>query len=431
MNPPFLRRARAWSAALAFSAVAIPFCAAPPAGATAPDLPLETPVARAGAQAQTSVSRGKLRLGLARQLRRSGGASGAWVGDPVTGATLFARRASRRFQIASNMKLFTTATALSELGPNRRFETRLVVLGKLAGGVVKGDLALVGGGDPSLTSRGLGKLGAAARAAGLTKVTGRLLYDESVFDRKRKVRRQGIGGGPFSDLGRLSGLAFEGGRSSNPARSAALAMIAILRKRGVKVSKRTAAAKAPQAPAPEAVLAEVTSSRLSALARSTNTFSINYYAETILKAIAAFKRGVGTTRGGVAEVRAFAATAGAALRTQNGSGLSRADRASPRSVGALLTAMIEAPETVREAFLASLAVAGRTGTLAGRMRGTTAQGSCIGKTGTLTGVSALSGYCEVAGGRFVAFSILMQGVSIGRAHLAQDRMTALIARYTP
>ena len=86
---------------------------------------------------------------------------------------------------------------------------------------------------------------------------------------------------------------------------------------------------------------------------------------------------------------------------------------------------------MRDAFLNSLAVAGGTGTLARRMRGTAAQGNCIGKTGTLSGVSALSGYCEVGPDRFVVFSILMKKVDIGRAHVAQDRMAALIARYNP
>ncbi|MDP9189143.1 MAG: D-alanyl-D-alanine carboxypeptidase, partial [Actinomycetota bacterium] len=138
-----------------------------------------------------------------------------------------------------------------------------------------------------------------------------------------------------------------------------------------------------------------------------------------------------TTRGGVALVKAYAREAGATLRTQNGSGLSRADRASPSSVGALLSSMLSEEEPVRDAFLDSLAVAGGSGTLARRMRGTAAQGRCIGKTGTLRGVSALSGYCEVTPGRFVVFSILMQGVDVGRAHIAQDRMTALVARYSP
>jgi serine-type D-Ala-D-Ala carboxypeptidase/endopeptidase (penicillin-binding protein 4) len=388
-------------------------------------------VVEGGPKAHAAVSAANLKSGLARQLRRSGGKGGAWVGDPVTGRTLFSSGASKPFQIASNMKAFTTAAALAALGPNERFETRLIADGELEGGVLAGDLLLVGGGDPSLTAQGIGRLADRARAAGLDRVKGRLLYDESLFDRKRTVRQQGISGGPFVDLGRLSGLAYEGGRSTDPARSAAATTVSALRRRGVQVGAKTAPGEAADKPAPADVVAEVTSSSLAALSRSTNTFSINYYAEMILKGLAAAERGRGTTRGGVSLVTAFAREADASLRTQNGSGLSRADVASPRSVGALLASMLSQPAPVRDAFLDSLAVAGGTGTLAGRMRGTAAQGNCIGKTGTLSAVSALSGYCEVAPGRFVVFSILMQRVDIGRAHVAQDRMTSLIARYNP
>lgn len=422
-----LRRARAALAA----AAALALGCAPAAGASAPDLPRATPAAEGGAPAEAAVSAGKLRTALARQLRRAGGRGGAWVGDPVSGTTLFATRAGKRFQIASNMKAFTTAAALATLGPEHVFETRLVATGPISDGVVRGDLVLVGGGDPSLARQGLGRLASRVGAAGLTKVKGRLLFDDSAFDRRASVPRRGISGGPFAYLGRLSGLAFEGGRSSDPASSAARTMVSILRKRGVSISKKTRRGRAPSSPAAEAVVAEVSSSPLAALARATNTFSINYYAEAILKALAAEQRGRGTTKGGVAIVRAFARRAGAGLRAQNGSGLSRADRASPRAVGALLASMLAEDEPVRDAFLASLAIAGRSGTLAGRMRGTAAQRRCIGKTGTLTGVSALSGYCEVAPDRYLAFSILMQGASIGRAHAAQDRMAALIARYSP
>jgi D-alanyl-D-alanine carboxypeptidase/D-alanyl-D-alanine-endopeptidase (penicillin-binding protein 4) len=80
------------------------------------------------------------------------------------------------------------------------------------------------------------------------------------------------------------------------------------------------------------------------------------------------------------------------------------------------------------AFTESLAVAGRDGTLADRMRGTAAEGNCAGKTGTLDGVSALSGYCE-AGTQTVAFSFLMNSVGVDAAQRAQDRMAAAIARY--
>jgi serine-type D-Ala-D-Ala carboxypeptidase/endopeptidase (penicillin-binding protein 4) len=62
------------------------------------------------------------------------------------------------------------------------------------------------------------------------------------------------------------------------------------------------------------------------------------------------------------------------------------------------------------------------------MRGTAADGRCNAKTGTLSGVSTLSGYCSIGGGR-VAFSILMNDVDATSARRAQDRMVAAIARY--
>jgi D-alanyl-D-alanine carboxypeptidase/D-alanyl-D-alanine-endopeptidase (penicillin-binding protein 4) len=67
------------------------------------------------------------------------------------------------------------------------------------------------------------------------------------------------------------------------------------------------------------------------------------------------------------------------------------------------------------------------------MRGTAAAGNCHAKTGTLTGVSALSGYCFRGAAdedHAVVFSVLMSG-DVNRAHLVQDRMAALIARYNP
>jgi D-alanyl-D-alanine carboxypeptidase/D-alanyl-D-alanine-endopeptidase (penicillin-binding protein 4) len=76
----------------------------------------------------------------------------------------------------------------------------------------------------------------------------------------------------------------------------------------------------------------------------------------------------------------------------------------------------------------ALPVAGEEGTVAHRMNGTAADGRCWAKTGTLIGVSTLSGYCR-AGHGLVAFSILMNSVDIATAHSAQDRMVALIARY--
>jgi len=76
----------------------------------------------------------------------------------------------------------------------------------------------------------------------------------------------------------------------------------------------------------------------------------------------------------------------------------------------------------------SLSIAGKDGTLGSRMGGTAAAGRCRGKTGTLTGVSNLSGYCKTKRG-LVVFSLLMNGVSsLDAAHSIQDKMVIQIAR---
>jgi serine-type D-Ala-D-Ala carboxypeptidase/endopeptidase (penicillin-binding protein 4) len=417
------------AAALAAPAAAAALLAPAAAPAAAPDRPFSTPVVH-GTEARAAVSAGQLQGGINRALRRSGGQGGAYVADPATGAVLYSRGASRGFQIASNMKLFTTAAALARIGPAERFETVLIAPGGVVGGVVQGDLILRGGGDPGFGRAGVSELVSEARAAGVGSVTGRLLYDETIFDRRRSVPRKGIRGGPFEYVGRLSGLSFEGGRSPDPALAAAQSAVTLLRRRGVSVSKEVARGTAP-APTETTLVAEASSAPLFELARLANTFSSNFHAEMLLKALGAHGAGRGTTAAGAAVARSFAAEAGARLRAHNGSGLSRADRASPRSVGALLGAMLREEEPTRAAFIDSLAVAGRTGTLARRMRGTAAGGRCIGKTGTLDGVSALSGYCLVAPERLIVFSVLMNKVSVSRAHRAQDRIVSLVAGYTP
>jgi D-alanyl-D-alanine carboxypeptidase/D-alanyl-D-alanine-endopeptidase (penicillin-binding protein 4) len=95
-------------------------------------------------------------------------------------------------------------------------------------------------------------------------------------------------------------------------------------------------------------------------------------------------------------------------------------------LGRFLVAMNSRPD--QRHFRHSLPLAGRQGTVGERMNGTAAEGRCRVKTGTLIGVSTLSGYCQ-AGHGLVAFSILMNSVDITTAHRAQDKMASLIARY--
>ena len=88
------------------------------------------------------------------------------------------------------------------------------------------------------------------------------------------------------------------------------------------------------------------------------------------------------------------------------------------------------PGAAAQAFRGSLPVAGREGTVADRMEGTAAEGNCATKTGTLSDVAALSGYCE-ADNHTIAFSILFNDANVDAARAAQDRMAAAISRYDP
>jgi D-alanyl-D-alanine carboxypeptidase/D-alanyl-D-alanine-endopeptidase (penicillin-binding protein 4) len=151
-------------------------------------------------------------------------------------------------------------------------------------------------------------------------------------------------------------------------------------------------------------------------------------AETLLKVLGAATGGQGTTARGAALVgRTVRAAFGLRPHVVDGSGLSRADRTSPAQVVRLLARMAGRAEGAT--LQASLAVAGRSGTLADRMRSSVARDRCRGKTGTLHDVSNLAGICETTGGDEVAFAILMNGVYPTSARILQDRMVGAIARY--
>ncbi|MGQ9365998.1 D-alanyl-D-alanine carboxypeptidase [Azospirillum sp. A39] len=101
--------------------------------------------------------------------------------DPRDGRVLEEVQADRTFAPASVAKLATATAALALLGPDHRFVTRLAATGALRDGVLDGDLYLVGGGDPTLTSDDLAGLADGLAAAGVRQVGGRFLYDVSAL----------------------------------------------------------------------------------------------------------------------------------------------------------------------------------------------------------------------------------------------------------
>jgi D-alanyl-D-alanine carboxypeptidase/D-alanyl-D-alanine-endopeptidase (penicillin-binding protein 4) len=163
-----------------------------------------------------------------------------------------------------------------------------------------------------------------------------------------------------------------------------------------------------------------------------NKESDNLTAETLLKTLAAVRRGTpGSATAGVSVLHEFLSANGidtTKVIIVDGSGLSRYDLTSAEAVTKLLVAMYGNREHF-ETFYHSLPIAGVDGTLARRMRGTPAEGNLHAKTGTLSGVSALSGYVRTAEGELLAFSVLTQNYpSNSRGYrLVQDRIGVILS----
>lgn len=125
---------------------------------------------------------------------------------------------------------------------------------------------------------------------------------------------------------------------------------------------------------------------------------------------------------GLAATEGFARAQGARVTLADGSGLSRANRSTPEDVVRFLVGMRR--HASFGTWLDALPVAGRTGTLAYRLRATAAEEACQAKTGTLHDVSTLSGYCTTSSGRRVVFSLLMNKIDPITGRALQDRMLA-------
>jgi serine-type D-Ala-D-Ala carboxypeptidase/endopeptidase (penicillin-binding protein 4) len=396
-----------------------------------PDLPAAGDAAASRAHdARGGYDRAKLQKRLSALSRQTPGSSGFYVDEVTdTGGALFARKEGKARKLASNTKLFTTATALKRLGGgSARLETTVLQRGNVERGVLRGSLFLVGDGDPSLGDSGLRELATEVSRSGINKVRGDLVGDDTIFDRRRGVPDSGYG--PSEYIAPLAGLVYGGSTyETDPAKEAAKAFERRLRKSGVRVKGKVRVGEAPEALRAEEPIAAFDSPPLSGLIEETNHNSNNFFAEMLLKRISAASGKQGTTPNGARAVETFARTQGSKIDAKDGSGLTDGNRSSPRDVVRLLVAMHRGEE--RKPFYGSLPQAGKEGTLDGRMEGTPAAGRCRAKTGTIDGVSTLSGYCK-SGGGLTAFSLLMNGVnSYDAARAVQDEMVIAISKYRP
>jgi D-alanyl-D-alanine carboxypeptidase/D-alanyl-D-alanine-endopeptidase (penicillin-binding protein 4) len=379
---------------------------------------------------------------LSRELALAGPASGAYVYDLNASTPLFAERATTARPPASVEKLYTATTALELMRPGATLSTTVLGTGRLgADGRWEGNLYLHGGGDPTFgsalfTSLHYGGQGATvqslaaqlAHTDGIRSVSGTVNGDESFFDSLRGEPASGYAFDPDLE-GNLSALAFNRGETGSdsephaPAAYAALELRGALRADHVTVHGGGAAT----TPAGAKLLATVASPTLTHLLGLTLPPSDNFFAETLIKDLGALYGGAGTTSAGAAVVRRTIARFHIHPHLLDGSGLSHSDHTTPFEVVSLLSQLAHSPlgTTLRK----DLAVAGHTGTLSERMRGTAASGRCEAKTGTLIGVSNLAGYCQSEGGDIIAFALFTDGIETERAHTIQDNMAITLARY--
>ncbi|HEY6531654.1 MAG TPA: D-alanyl-D-alanine carboxypeptidase/D-alanyl-D-alanine-endopeptidase [Acidimicrobiales bacterium] len=323
---------------------------------------------------------------------------------------------------ASNEKVLTALGARLLLDPAARFRTEV----RLAGA----HLVLIADGDPTLRSRGPHSLAALAqqvRAAGVSQVAG-VRVDASRFESATTARGWQDWQVP-TYVGPMSALVVDDNRGrtdaaylADPTLGNGEAFAAALRAVGVRVAGPVSHGSADAA---ASVVAGLDSPTFAELSHDMLLGSDNEIAESLVRQI-----GGGTTDAGTARITEALApwclhlTGDAA----DGSGLSREDRRSAREWRRLLQVALERPWASQ--VWAGLPVAGRTGTLSGRLAGPATNGNVMAKTGTIIGGSALSGYATTPDGRQVVFSVLVNGepASAARTVGAIDRLvTAVVA----
>jgi len=409
---------------------------------------------------------------------------GVHVVDVGSGESVYDLDADSPRILASNTKLFTSAAALDLLGPDYLFETSVLVRGPVVNGELRGDLAVVGGGDPNLSGRLFGgdplalfrSWARALKASGVERIRGDIYLAHGIFDdqlvhpdwprdqleewyeapvaglsfndncvlvrvqpapvegavvqvqvipelplfavdnqaRTTNVRRQhrvridrgGSGLAIRGSVYRRSGGVEAWVAVADPVAYFGAALRQALSEEGIEVGGRSV----PLAQLPNGWWRPLTVFRSDLLStlEIVNKRSQNFYAESVLKLLGATLCGEGSWESGAGVVRDWLTAIGFdpdSFELADGSGMSRHNRFSARQVTRLLHHMFS--HRLAREYLSTLAVSGERGLKwEKRLAEPPYRDNIFVKTGTLTGVSTLSGYVKARSGRIYAFSIL-------------------------
>ena len=321
---------------------------------------------------------------------------------------------------ASNMKVVVAMVALDVLTPDFVFSTSLV--GKTNGNAIDGDAYLIGGGDPVLVTGNypvtepyptfnftrLEDLFDALVKKGITRIGGSIIGDESRYDAERFSPSLGLGI-KGTEVGPLGALMVNDGvvsgnpiKPDNPALGAATEFTNTLQNNGIAVSGSPKVGTAPQ---DLPVIAKIDSLPLSDIIAEMLTNSDNNTAELLVKEIGFAVSGEGSREAGLEAMKAKLVGWGIpldVLQFFDGSGLDRGNRLTCNTLMTLLT---------RDGGFGpvglGLATANQTGTLREVLADTLGAGKLRGKTGTLTGAKALSGFVPFSADQASTFSLII------------------------
>lgn len=385
-----------------------------------------------------------------------GGRVSATVVDASSGELLLARARTRPVTPASSVKVLTTIAALELLGPQHRVSTRVLAAAPETAQPGTDSpppvtpISLVGGGDPRLTSDPDPDDASQTSIVDLADSTAQALHEQE-RTRVRLTVDATLFGGPAIDpdwqssyvpggvAGPVSALSLDGGRvhrdqdrrAEAPHVSAGERFAELLENRGITVAGQVEPEPTPQG---FEELAVIESAPLSAIVEHVNEVSDNDGSEILLRLVALGAGRPGTSDEGASAVLDVLSSFGidaSGTRMLDGSGLARGTRVPTEVLARVVAVAAEAERPGLRPLLASLPVAGATGTLQDRFRTDAAlsgRGDVRAKTGTLSGVTSLTGSVMTADGDLLAFSAVADRITSPlEARAAMDEFTASLA----
>ena len=344
---------------------------------------------------------------------------GMMVYDLTADSVLFSHNERQLMRPASTLKMMVAVAALDRLGSDYEYETALLHTGTVDGNVLDGDLYCRGGFDPAFGRRDMDRFVDRLRALGVDTITGSLYADVSMKD----ADRLGEGWCWDDDNPVLSPLLVSGEDDF------AERLLYRLRRAGIVVSGGVKTGRTPRRAGELCTVRRPITAVLPRMMKESD----NLYSESVFYNLAASTSdgAPATARQGRAVMNRLIERLGfspSKYYIADGSGLSLYNYVSPELEVAFLR-YAYSHDGIYVPLYRVMPVAGEDGTLRSRMRRGYARGNVHAKTGTVTGVSALAGYCKAANGHVLCFSIINMGIrhaSSGRNF--QDRVCEALCR---